>query len=717
MFFRRLILVLLVVGAGCGPKAVKRACVGGSAGPLVTDAAMSRLDVYDASAQCIGGVLAPGAGAPLLSHTYPAGQPIKLDVPPGPHTLVLTTYADAAGTMPLGQGCVQANLSAGGQLCFDLTVAELPDAGADLAACGPSNPACQCATDQDCTDPTLPRCAPNATCVACLPTNDNCPLNHYCDPTTDTCNSGCKSNAECAQLAGTDGGVPTIDTLCDTTRHMCVQCVSNADCPDGKLCSAAGSCVPGCNVQLGKLCPVGLTCCNNLCIDTTSDPFNCNGCGNVCNNGNTICCAGMCKNPQTDPDNCSGCGVACSSNHMATRTCSGGSCNGTCAVNWGDCDNNKLTNGCETDLTSTTANCGACGMSCTTLVQNATGAACSASACTYTSCNTNFGDCDGNKSNGCETNLTNTTTHCGACNINCNSTELNATGASCASSKCNYVSCSSTSFGDCDGNRTNGCETPLTTTSNCGGCGNACDTLHSIGAACGASGCTYTGCVTNYADCITTSPDTNGCETNITTDVNNCGACTRACSTSNVATRQCTGGLCNSTCNSGWGNCNQPAAGATAPYTPDDGCESNLNTCTATACCSQASPTPAGMCAPPPAHSDGFGHLYADCHALGVPGTASYTQQMALEAAAVDTSQNGSVIVISGSSVLCCNCGTPNEIDSVCKSTNGTLNPSGTWSCSCWSYSASGNQVSLIGTVQSGTTQCPCPSAGNATFN
>src|SRR5262249_12824121 len=70
----------------------------------------------------------------------------------------------------------------------------------------------------------------------------------------------------------------------------------------------------------------------------------------------------------------------------------------------------------------------------------------------------------------------------------------------------------------------------------------------------------------------------NGCETNLTTDVNNCGACGRACSGSNVLTKSCTGGLCNSSCNAPFANCTQPAAGAMPPYTADDGCETNLNT-------------------------------------------------------------------------------------------------------------------------------------------
>jgi DNA-binding NarL/FixJ family response regulator len=104
MFSRAVFLALLTLATatiGCGPKAVKRACMSASGGNMLVDgAAMMRLDVYGPSAQCVDGLLADGSGSPLLSHTYVAGQPISLDVPPGPHVLVLTTYADDDSLFP-----------------------------------------------------------------------------------------------------------------------------------------------------------------------------------------------------------------------------------------------------------------------------------------------------------------------------------------------------------------------------------------------------------------------------------------------------------------------------------------------------------------------------------------------------------------------------------------------------------------------------------------
>ena len=65
----------------------------------------------------------------------------------------------------------------------------------------------------------------------------------------------------------------------------------------------------------------------------------------------------------SDPSNCGGCANQCSSINIATPTCSGGVCNGSCNAGFGDCNNNKLIGGCETAL-NTNSNCGACGIVC-----------------------------------------------------------------------------------------------------------------------------------------------------------------------------------------------------------------------------------------------------------------------------------------------------------------------------------------------------------------
>ena len=58
-------------------------------------------------------------------------------------------------------------------------------------------------------------------------------------------------------------------------------------------------------------------------------------------------------------------------------------------------------------------------------------------------------------------------------------------------------------------------------------------------------------------------------QVNLSTDVNNCGAVGRVCSTFNGAP-SCSGGQCSITCSAGFADVNGPAA--------NDGCEVNLST-------------------------------------------------------------------------------------------------------------------------------------------
>jgi len=118
------------------------------------------------------------------------------------------------------------------------------------------------------------------------------------------------------------------------------------------------------------------------------------------------------------------------------------------------------------------ANCGTCGHACPATGANVAGAKCTTGACGFM-CNPSFDDCDGAANNGCETNLTNTASHCGSCANNCPSTGNNVTGAKCVASTCGF-NCNP-GFGDCDSLAANGCETSLNNDlDNCGTCGHQC---------------------------------------------------------------------------------------------------------------------------------------------------------------------------------------------------------------------------------------------------
>ncbi len=180
---------------------------------------------------------------------------------------------------------------------------------------------------------------------------------------------------------------------------------------------------------------------------------------------------------------CGACNVACSSNNMASLSCTSGVCNGTCAAGFEDCNGNKQTDGCEADLLSSTAHCGACNVACSS--NNMASLSCTSGVCNGT-CAAGFADCNGNRqSDGCETNL-NTLTDCGACGITC--ARANAT-ATCATGSCAIGSCN-LGFDSCDGLDANGCEADLSMEGNCGGCGVTCSQLFcAAGATCQAGTC------------------------------------------------------------------------------------------------------------------------------------------------------------------------------------------------------------------------------------
>ncbi|MGZ6062560.1 MAG: hypothetical protein ACXWVM_09220, partial [Polyangiales bacterium] len=152
-----------------------------------------------------------------------------------------------------------------------------------------------------------------------------------------------------------------------------------------------------------------------------------------------------------------------------------------------------------------------------------------ATTCSYSGCAPGFADCDKAppNTNGCET-ATTSTTNCAGCGNKCDTT--NSIGAACTGTSCVYTGCKP-GWADCNTTAPDldGCETPIGGTSGCGGCGKTCDSTHSLGAMCtGGTSCSYTGCAPGYGDCNSTPPNTDGCDTALNT-VTNCGACGVKC--------------------------------------------------------------------------------------------------------------------------------------------------------------------------------------------
>src|SRR6185436_120507 len=115
-------------------------------------------------------------------------------------------------------------------------------------------------------------------------------------------------------------------------------------------------------------------------------------------------------NTNTNASNCGACGNICTNAH-GTTTCTTGACVPSCTAGFGNCDGNA-TNGCETNTNTSITSCGACGTACN--YANAAGV-CNTGVCALGTCNAGFGNCDANNANGCEANLNTTAANCGAC--------------------------------------------------------------------------------------------------------------------------------------------------------------------------------------------------------------------------------------------------------------------------------------------------------------
>ena len=206
------------------------------------------------------------------------------------------------------------------------------------------------------------------------------------------------------------------------------------------------------------------------------------------------------------------------------------------------------------DLETDTSNCGACGVACA--VANGT-PACVVGSCRVASCLATWADCNGSVFDGCEASL-NGISNCGTCGNVCTARANAAT--TCSSGTCGFTC--NTGWGNCNGVATDGCETNVNTSfTNCGSCGVACPVGANATSYCSSGVCGVT-CNAGWGNCNGAVAD--GCEINLNTTVNACGACGNVCPARPNAVPTCAAAVCGFSCNSGWYNCNGVAA---------DGCE------------------------------------------------------------------------------------------------------------------------------------------------
>ncbi len=422
------------------------------------------------------------------------------------------------------------------------------------------------------------------------------------DPETDVANCGACGNLCVVPHATADcqAGKCAVG-MCDPDFGDCSGgasdgCESNLQNDPEHCGSCDNQCGPSQGCQGGQcvlMCPDGKGDCNNNPADGCETDFgttlNCAFCGDTCDPANAAgaCTAGMCVvencvNGFGDCDNnpangceadlqgsaltCGTCNNACPNGPNGTTVCNGGSCAINCNAGFGNCDA-SLANGCETDVGTSAANCGGCNQACSPA--NGTGV-CAGGMCGIMMCTGTFADCNMNAADGCEVDKSTSAQNCGMCGNMCSFPNAQAT---CAGGTCGLGMCNA-GFGNCDGMAANGCEKPTSAdVNNCGTCGNVCPGGANGTAAC-ANGTCGLACDPGFGDCDGMAA--NGCETVLDTNVDNCGACGRACQSpngTNVASVSCTGGVCDSTCDLSRANCSQPAV-----PTADNACEVNAAT-------------------------------------------------------------------------------------------------------------------------------------------
>jgi len=325
-----------------------------------------------------------------------------------------------------------------------------------------------------------------------------------------------------------------------------------------------------CGPDCGACGPEADSCRSGLCAC---------GAWPVCVTGEA-CCDGGCRVLASDAAHCGGCGRDCAIRleQVATPACRQGACDyDACAQGHLDCDGDR-SNGCETPFSA--ADCGACGFSCGEF------GACVDGAC---GCLTPHDDCDGSLQNGCEAYLPTALEHCGLCSRSCLDDVVHAAGIACAGGECDYASCLA-SHADCDGERANGCEQGLWETQACGpGCGGLLDchlhTVHAEGVSCDRGTCTYEACQPGYKSCDDDPAD--GCETLLWNPEN----CRTDCLLPGVDCRLevqhaiqllCDGACDYTTCDSAFGDCDENRRNGCeqflwAPDSCGQGCEGRVD--------------------------------------------------------------------------------------------------------------------------------------------
>jgi hypothetical protein len=286
-------------------------------------------------------------------------------------------------------------------------------------------------------------------------------------------------------------------------------------------------------------CLSGLTRCNGVCVDLSTNSNHCGACGEVCPGiGGLVCTGGRCGCPpgwtdcsqapnvpqgtegycadlRSNTGNCGACGFSCA----AGQTCDGGHCRGSgaaqCAAGLTDCS------GTCVDLQSDANNCGACNGVCPSF-------RCEKGVCTTDEpldCGPGKTDCDG-----VCVDLQTDMKHCGACGEVC---ESGLVGVECRSGVCERADCP---VGITYCGATALCRDLKNDDEHCGACGNVCGQVPQnpgVFTYCENGTCVAPQCPAGTTDCSNYCAD-------LQTSTVHCGVCGKAC----AAGETCVNGVC-----------------------------------------------------------------------------------------------------------------------------------------------------------------------------